>query len=96
MSTDLNRGSRHPQTPAVRRWTQGRPNDTYLRVDNDIVTIVDGAGVRSGPVDERVDHYRLLRTLEAMYGLAPLGRAAATEPISDIWTRSDGALQQLG
>src|SRR5690349_1167863 len=57
------------------------------RGDNGIVTIIDGAGVRPGPVDERVDHYRLLRTLEAMYGLAPLGRAAATEPITGIWAR---------
>jgi acid phosphatase len=57
------------------------------RGDNGIVTIIDGARVRPGPVGERVDHYRLLRTLEAMYGLAPLGRAAATEPITDIWTR---------
>jgi acid phosphatase len=55
--------------------------------DNGIVTVIAGAGVRPGPVDERVDHYRLLRTLEAMYGLAPLGRAAATEPIIDIWSR---------
>jgi hypothetical protein len=29
----------------------------------------------------------LLRTFEAMYGLAPLGRAAATEPITGVWTR---------
>jgi phosphatidylinositol-3-phosphatase len=56
------------------------------RGSNRIVTLLDGAGLRPGRVDEPVDHYRLLRTLEAMYGLSPLGRAADTAPITDIWT----------
>ena len=29
--------------------------------------------------------YRLLRTLQAMYGLKPTGRAAAVEPITSCW-----------
>jgi acid phosphatase len=53
---------------------------------NRIVTLVNGAMVRPGRDGEFVDHYRLLRTIEAMYGLAPLGRAADTTPISGIWT----------
>ena len=53
---------------------------------NHIVTLIDGAGVRAGQVDEPVDHYRLLRTIEAMYRLPALGHAAATSPITDIWT----------
>jgi hypothetical protein len=56
------------------------------RGGNRIVTLLDGAGVRPGGVDEPIDHYRLLRTIEAMYGLSALGRAADTAPISDIWT----------
>jgi acid phosphatase len=52
---------------------------------NRIVTLMDGAGLKTGPVDEPIDHYRLLRTIEAMYHLPALGRAAATQPISDIW-----------
>lgn len=52
---------------------------------NRIVTLLDGSGLRPGRVDEPVDHYRLLRTIEAMYGLPPLGRAADTTPITDIW-----------
>ena len=53
---------------------------------NRIVTLLDGAGVRPGRVDEPVDHYRLLGTIEAMYGLPALGHAADTTPITDIWT----------
>jgi hypothetical protein len=55
------------------------------RGDNGIVTLIDGARVRPGQVDEPVDHYRLLRTIEQMYQLPPLGRAAAVPPITDIW-----------
>jgi acid phosphatase len=53
---------------------------------NRIVTLLDGAGVRPGRVDEPVDHYRLLATVEAMYGLPALGHAAGTTPITSIWT----------
>jgi len=52
---------------------------------NRIVTVLDGAGVRPGRVDEPVDHYRLLATIEAMYGLPALGHAADTAPITGIW-----------
>jgi len=53
---------------------------------NGIVTLIDGAGVRVGPVDEPIDHYRLLHTIEAMYRMPQLGNAATTPPITDIWT----------
>jgi hypothetical protein len=36
--------------------------------------------VRPGGVDEPVDHCRLLRAIEALYGLSALGRAADTRP----------------
>ena len=42
--------------------------------------------VRAGTSAQRTDHYRVLRTLEAMYGLPPLGKAADTQPLSGIWT----------
>src|SRR4051812_25865006 len=35
---------------------------------NRIVTLLDGAGIGPGRVDEPVEHYRLLATIEAMYG----------------------------
>ena len=50
---------------------------------NRIVTLLDGAGIRPGRVDEPVDHYRLLAT---MYGVPALGHAADTTPITGIWT----------
>jgi hypothetical protein len=57
------------------------------RGSNQIVTLLGGAGLRPGRVGEPVDHYRLLRTVEAMYGLPALGHAADTTPITDIWAR---------
>lgn len=58
---------------------------------NHIATVVVGAGVRPGPSDQRIDHYSLLRTLEDMYGLPPLGHAAAAAPLTGIWTTGGGA-----
>jgi acid phosphatase len=55
------------------------------RSGNKILTMVAGAGVRPGTYTEAVDHYRILRTIEAMFGLPPIGAAAGTSPITDIW-----------
>jgi acid phosphatase len=52
---------------------------------NRILTLFAGAHVKAGNYPEPVTHYRVLRTLEAWYGLAPLGQAAATTPIIDVW-----------
>ncbi|WP_245573164.1 alkaline phosphatase family protein [Amycolatopsis benzoatilytica] len=52
---------------------------------NGIPLSLTGPMVRPGSYAEPVDHYRLLRTLEAMYGLPALGNAADREPISDAW-----------
>ena len=43
---------------------------------NSIATLLVGAGVRPGVYNERLNHYGLLRTIEDMYGLPPLGYAA--------------------
>ncbi|MCW2698857.1 MAG: hypothetical protein JWQ45_392 [Blastococcus sp.] len=53
--------------------------------DNHIATIVAGAGVRATHVGRRIDHYDLLRTIEDMYGLPPLGKAANASPVTGIW-----------
>ena len=53
--------------------------------ENRIATIVAGAGVRAGVSDQRIDHYDLLRTIEDMYGLPPLGQADDASAISGIW-----------
>jgi hypothetical protein len=55
------------------------------RSGNKILTMFAGAGVRPGTYPEAVDHYRILRTIEAMFGLPPIGAAARTSPITDIW-----------
>jgi len=54
--------------------------------DNHIATFLVGSMVRSGPSRQRIDHYSLLRTIEDMYGLAPIGKAAGAQPITDVWT----------
>jgi acid phosphatase len=52
---------------------------------NHILTLAAGPMVRPGRYPEPVDHFRLLRTVETLYGLAPLGQAADTGPVTDIW-----------
>jgi acid phosphatase len=52
---------------------------------NHIPTLVVGAGVRQGRYAEPLDHYRLLRTLEALYGLPPVSESAQRTPVTDIW-----------
>ena len=44
--------------------------------DNHIATVAVGERVMPGPVTEKTDHYRLLRTIEDLYGLQPLGHSA--------------------
>ena len=51
---------------------------------NRIPTIAYGAGVRAEKYRYRVDHYRLLRTLEKIYGLRALGTAAHRKPIRNL------------
>jgi phosphatidylinositol-3-phosphatase len=52
---------------------------------NHIATFVVGAGVTTTSVAQRIDHYSVLRTLEDMYGLPPLGEAANAQPLAGIW-----------
>jgi hypothetical protein len=51
-----------------------------------IFTIIVGAKVRPGVYAERLNHYKLLRTIEESYGLSPLGHAKGVRPLSTIWT----------
>jgi hypothetical protein len=52
---------------------------------NSIPTMFVGPMVRPGSYPERVDHYRVLRTLEDLYGLARTGKANDVAPITSIW-----------
>ena len=53
--------------------------------DNHIATLAVGQHVVVGPLRERTDHYRLLRTLEEWYGLRPLGHSAQTTAVAGLW-----------
>jgi acid phosphatase len=53
--------------------------------DNHVPGVLVGAHVRQLHFGGRVDHYRLLRTLEASCGLPALGQAAHRTPIAAIW-----------
>ena len=52
---------------------------------NTLPTFFVGPMVKTGRYAERIDHDRVLRTLEDMYGLAPTGRAAHVAPIANVW-----------
>ncbi len=54
---------------------------------NTIPTIFAGPMVKSGRYDEPLSHYRVLRTIEALYGLPPTGHAADVAPVSDVWVQ---------
>jgi hypothetical protein len=49
-----------------------------------IFTIIVGANVRSSAFGERLNHYRLLRTIEDAYGLPPLGRQRCAPTLNDL------------
>jgi acid phosphatase len=81
--------------PAYVAWA--RTHDSLLIVTFDensgtrgnlIPTFFVGPMVTPGQTAQRIDHYTVLRTLEDMYGLPPLGQAAARDPISGIWSAS--------
>jgi phosphatidylinositol-3-phosphatase len=52
---------------------------------NQIPTIIVGQGVTAGLYGELINHYSVLRTIEAMYGLPGVGNSAGLAPILDIW-----------
>ena len=54
---------------------------------NRIVTFFEGPMVRVGQYGENINHYNVLRTIEAMYGLPGVGQAANAATITDIWIR---------
>lgn len=55
---------------------------------NSIPLIMVGAVVKPGVYGEKVDHYRVLRTVEEFYGLPHLGYSANVAPIQDVWRRT--------
>jgi hypothetical protein len=83
--------------PAYVTWAQGHNSLLVVTFDEDngssanqIATLLVGPMVAGGSSDQRIDHYNVLRTLEDMYGLPPLGEAAAADPLTDVWTGPTG------
>jgi acid phosphatase len=64
----------------VLTWDQARPTDA----DNHIPMVAIGTEVRIGSVPERVDHYRLLATIEDGLGLPRLGATVGLKAISAL------------
>jgi phosphatidylinositol-3-phosphatase len=54
---------------------------------NQIVTVFAGQRVRPGTYRQPIDHYTVLRTMQAAFGLPPIAHSAAVAPITDVWTR---------
>lgn len=52
---------------------------------NQVPTVFVGPMVRPGTVSTTINHYTVLRTIEAMYGLPCAGQACAATPITGIW-----------
>jgi hypothetical protein len=56
---------------------------------NQIPTIIVGSQVQPGNYAETINHYNVLRTVEAMYGLSPItSNDANATAISDFWSTS--------
>ena len=53
--------------------------------DNQIPTLIVGAGVHPGTYSEQITHYTVLRTIEGLYRLPDAAESAAATPISDIF-----------
>ena len=73
-------------------WAQDHDSLLIVTFDEDedtsanrIATFLVGPMVRPGTSGQHIDHYSVLRTLEDMYGLPPLGEAAKAQSISGVW-----------
>jgi hypothetical protein len=52
---------------------------------NHIYTAFVGAHVKPGSYSRKINHYTVLRTIEAAYGLDGINGAATLAPITDVW-----------
>jgi hypothetical protein len=59
--------------------------DNFLAL-NRIYTSFVGAHVKPGLYSEQINHYTVLRTIEAAYGLPGINNAAALSPIVDVFS----------
>lgn len=78
---------------AYAQWAKTHNSLLILTWDEDggasgnvIPTIFVGANITAGTTNSQsFNHYGLLRTLEDMYGLAPLNNAASAAPVTGSW-----------
>ncbi len=54
-------------------------------ISNHIPTVFVGPMVQPGRYDDPITHYRVLRTIEDMYGLGHAGASAGVPPITTVW-----------
>ncbi|MFD8496649.1 alkaline phosphatase family protein [Amycolatopsis sp. NPDC059657] len=52
---------------------------------NQIFTTFTGAHVKPGSYGDNINHYSVLRTIEASFGLPGIGHAAEKSPITSVW-----------
>ena len=52
---------------------------------NHIFTLFVGEKVKYGSYNQRIDHYRVLRTIEEMYGLPYAGNSSTSSAIINVW-----------
>ena len=55
------------------------------RTDGNHIATVVGQRGRAGRGTQRTDHYGLLRTLQDLYGLPPLGNSAQAMAVAGLW-----------
>ncbi|WP_258588696.1 alkaline phosphatase family protein [Mesorhizobium sp. AR02] len=60
--------------------------DDY-HTENHIFTIFYGAGIEPGRYSEKIDHYSVLRTIEDIESIPPLGTSVIRRVIASVWSR---------
>ena len=85
LSQDIDRFARWARTHNSLLIVTFDESESLRDRDNHIATLAVGQRVIPGPLTERTDHYRLLRTLEDLYGLPPLGRSGRTTAVGGLW-----------
>ena len=56
-------------------------------LENQIPTLFVGPMVKAGKYNVKINHYSVLRTLEALYGLRYANQSARATPITNIWVK---------
>lgn len=82
----------HDQMDAYAQWATAHNSLLVVTWDEDdgsasnqILTLMLGAHITAGKYGETIDHFAVLRTIEALEGLPFTGNAAHAATIADIW-----------